>query len=190
MVIVSGTLEFSGEAIDAVLAAMATVDLGLVHPMTGPVNIQGAQRGDAIEVEIVDIAPDEYGYTVIAPGFGFLRDIFTEPYIVNWRLTRLGAVSPQMPGITVPYEAFPDSIGVLPGDPEIDNILAREAALAGAGGVVLGPSGAGGLAGKSLRQGRNSHRSLPENHSTPGKWRQYGRATDAGWNSLIAALLC
>jgi len=94
---------------------LATVDLGLVHPMTGPVSINGAKRGDAIEVEIVDITPDEYGYTVIAPGFGFLRDIFTEPYIVNWRLTRVGATSPEMPGITVPYEAFPGSIGVMLG---------------------------------------------------------------------------
>ena len=124
---------------------LATVDLGLVHPMTGPVSINGAKRGDAIEVEIVDITPDEYGYTVIAPGFGFLRDIFTEPYIVNWRLTRLGATSPQMPGITVPYEAFPGSIGVMLGEPEIAMIKAREADLAGAGGVVLGPSAGGAL---------------------------------------------
>jgi formamidase len=124
---------------------LATVDLGLVHPMTGPVTINGAKRGDAIEVEIVDIAPDEYGYTVIVPGFGFLRDIFTEPYIVNWRLTRLGATSPEMPGITVPYEAFPGSIGVMLGEPEIAMIKAREADLAGAGGVVLGPSAGGAL---------------------------------------------
>ena len=116
---------------------LATVDLGLVHPMTGPVSINGAKRGDAIEVEIVDIAPDEYGYTVIAPGFGFLRDLFTEPYIVNWRLTRVGATSPEMPGITVPYEAFPGSIGVMLGEPEIAAIKAREADLAGAGGVCL-----------------------------------------------------
>ena len=124
---------------------LATVDLGLVHPMTGPVTINGAKRGDAIEVEIVDIAPDEYGYTVIVPGFGFLRDLFTEPYIVNWRLTRLGATSPEMPGITVPYEAFPGSIGVMLGEPEIAMIKAREADLAGAGGVVLGPSAGGAL---------------------------------------------
>lgn len=57
--------------LDSTADDLATVDLGLVHPMTGPVNIEGAKRGDAIEVEIVDIAPDEYGYTVIAPGFGF-----------------------------------------------------------------------------------------------------------------------
>ena len=75
--------------------------------MTGPVHINGAKRGDAIEIELLDIAPDQYGYTVIAPGFGFLRDIFTEPYIVNWKLTRVGAVSAEIPGVTIPYEAFP-----------------------------------------------------------------------------------
>ncbi|MFP6756540.1 MAG: acetamidase/formamidase family protein [Alphaproteobacteria bacterium] len=124
---------------------LAAVNLGLVHPMTGPVHINGAMRGDVIEVEIVDIVPDEYGYTVIVPGFGFLRDLYTEPFIVNWRLTRIGATSPQMPGITVPYEAFPGSIGVMPGQPEIESIKQREADLAGAGGVVLTPSPGGAL---------------------------------------------
>ena len=124
---------------------LAAVNLGLVHPMTGPVHINGAMRGDVIEVEIVDIVPDEYGYTVIVPGFGFLRDLYTEPFIVNWRLTRIGATSPQMPGITVPYEAFPGSIGVMPGQPEIESIKQREADLAGAGGAVLTPSAGGAL---------------------------------------------
>ena len=131
--------------LDSTVDDFATVDLNLVHPMTGPVNINGAKRGDAIEVEIVDIEPDEYGYTVIVPGFGFLRDIYTEAQVINWQLTRTGAVSPQMPGITIPYEAFPGSIGVMLGDPEIDKILDREAGLAGAGGAILGPLGAGAL---------------------------------------------
>ena len=142
--------------LDSIPADLATVDLGLVHPMTGPVHINGAQRGDAIEVEIVDIVPDQYGYTVIAPGFGFLRDVFTEPYIVNWRLTRTGAVSPQMPGITVPYEAFPGSIGVMPGMPEVEKIKAREAGLAAVGGAVLGPSGAGALPADLCGEGGRS----------------------------------
>ena len=50
-----------------------------------------------------------------------------------------------MPGITVPYEAFPGSIGVLPGLPEVQSWKAREADLATAGGVVLGPSTGGAL---------------------------------------------
>ena len=133
---------------DSTADDLSTFDLGLVHPMTGPVYINGAKRGDALEVELIDIAPDEYGYTVIIPGFGFLRDVFPEPYIVNWRLTRIGAVSDGMPGITVPYEAFPGSIGVLPGEPEIQKWKAREADLATAGGVVLTPSPGGALPAK------------------------------------------
>ena len=134
--------------LDSTADDLSTFDLGLVHPMTGPVYINGAKRGDALEVELIDIAPDEYGYTVIIPGFGFLRDVFPEPYIVNWRLTRIGAVSDDMPGITVPYEAFPGSIGVLPGEPEIQKWKAREADLATAGGVVLTPSPGGALPAK------------------------------------------
>ncbi len=123
--------------LDAVAEDVPTINLGEVHPMTGPVYIKGAKRGDALEVELLDIVPDEYGYTVIVPGFGFLRDLFTEPYIVNWKLTRTGAVSDAMPGVTIPYEAFPGSIGVLPGLKEIESWKEREADLAAAGGVVL-----------------------------------------------------
>ena len=129
----------SNYSLDAVAEDVPTINLGEVHPMTGPVYIKGAKRGDALEVELLDIVPDEYGYTVIVPGFGFLRDLFTEPYIVNWKLTRTGAVSDAMPGVTIPYEAFPGSIGVLPGLKEVENWKKREADLAAAGGVVLTP---------------------------------------------------
>ncbi|MEM1201156.1 MAG: acetamidase/formamidase family protein, partial [Pseudomonadota bacterium] len=113
---------------------LAALDLNLVHPMTGPVHIEGAERGDVLAVTVVDIAPDEYGYTVIVPGFGFLRDIYTKPHLVNWKLSRTHAVSDQMPGIKVPYEAFMGSVGVLPGEAETDAWLAREAALGAAKG--------------------------------------------------------
>jgi formamidase len=122
---------------------VTAIDLNLVHPMTGPVYIEGAERGDVLAITLVDIVPDEYGYTVIIPGFGFLRDIYTEPYLVNWRLTRTHAESDQMPGIKVPYEAFMGSVGVLPGQPEVDSWLARESALGAAGGIVLLPQPTG-----------------------------------------------
>jgi formamidase len=113
--------------------------------MTGPVHIEGARRGDVLVVELVDIAPDEYGYTVIVPGFGFLRDIYTEPYIVNWKLTRLAATSDQMPGVRVPMAAFMGSVGVLPGEPEARAWLARETRLGEVGGVALPPQPVGAL---------------------------------------------
>lgn len=124
---------------------LAALDLNLVHPMTGPVAIEGAERGDVLAVTLVDIAPDDYGYTVIVPGFGFLRDRFTEPYIANWRLTRLAATSEQIPGVAIPFAGFMGSVGVLPGEPELEAILARERALAEVGGVSLLPEPNGAL---------------------------------------------
>ena len=124
---------------------LAALDLNLVHPMTGPVHIEGAERGDVLAVTLMDIAPDQYGYTVIVPGFGFLRDMFTEPYLVNWRLSRTHAESDDMPGVKIPYEAFMGSVGVLPGEEEVDSWLARETALAAAGGVALPPEPTGAL---------------------------------------------
>ena len=130
---------------DSTADDLAALDLNLVHPMTGPVFIEGAKRGDVLAVTLVDIEPDAYGYTLIVPGFGFLRDKFPEPFIANWNLTRLAATSEQIPGVAIPFNGFMGSVGVLPGESEIDTILAREAELGQAGGVVLTPEPKGAL---------------------------------------------
>jgi formamidase len=124
---------------------VTALDLNLVHPMTGPIFIEGAVRGDVLAVTLLDIEPDQYGYTVIVPGFGFLRDRFPNPYIVNWKLDRLAAISEQIPNVRVPIAAFMGSVGVLPGDPETDTFLKRETELASAGGVALPPQPIGAL---------------------------------------------
>ena len=113
--------------------------MNLCHPLTGPVHIEGAKRGDAIAVTVVDIVPDDFAYTPVVPGFGFLRDVFPDPYIVHWELNRLEARSKDIPGIAVPNNSFMGTIGVLPGKPELDTWLKREQALADAGGGVLTP---------------------------------------------------
>jgi formamidase len=124
---------------DSTREDVAAINLNLCHPLTGPVYIEGAKRGDAIAVTVVDIAPDDFGSTTIVPGFGFLRDVFPDPYIVHWELNRLEARSKDMPGIVVPNHAFMGTVGVLPGKPELDKWLKRERALADAGGAVLTP---------------------------------------------------
>lgn len=118
---------------------VTALDLNLVHPMTGPIAIEGAGRGDVLAVTLLDVEPDQYGYTVIVPGFGFLRDRFPDPYIVNWKLDRLAATSEQIPNVRIPIAAFMGSVGVLLGDEETDAALKRESELATAGGVVLPP---------------------------------------------------
>ncbi|MEM6849877.1 MAG: acetamidase/formamidase family protein [Pseudomonadota bacterium] len=131
--------------LDSTVDDLAAVDLNFVHPMTGPIHIEGSEAGDVLAITLEDIEPDQYGYTVIVPGFGFLRDEFTEPHIVNWRLSRTHAVSDQMPGVAVPYEAFMGSVGTMPGPNEVSTWLAREAQLASVGGIALPPQPIGGL---------------------------------------------
>ena len=82
--------------VNSTAADVAAVNLNLCHPLTGPVYIEGAKRGDAIAVDVLDIAPDDFGSTTIVPGFGFLRDVFPDPYIVRWELNRVEARSRDM----------------------------------------------------------------------------------------------
>ncbi|MEL7070928.1 MAG: acetamidase/formamidase family protein [Cyanobacteria bacterium J06581_3] len=124
---------------------VVAADLSLVHPMTGPIYIEGAKRGDVLAVTLEDIEPDPYGYTVIAPGFGFLRDLFPDPYIANWSLDRTAAVSAEIPQVRIPFAPFSGSMGVLPGEPELDIFLTREAELAEVGGISLTPLPTGAL---------------------------------------------
>jgi formamidase len=124
---------------------MAALDLNLVHPITGPVHIEGAMRGDALAVTLVDVEPDEYGYTLIVPGFGFLRDMFPDPFIANWKINRMEAVSAEIPGVAIPANSFMGTVGTLPGFPETDAWLAREKQLGEAGGIALPPQPTGAL---------------------------------------------
>jgi formamidase len=120
-------------------ADVAGANLNLVHPLTGPVFVNGTEPGDVLAVTIGDIEPDKFGFTVIVPGFGFLRDVFPNPHIVRWDLTRSEATSPDMPGVKVRFNGFTGTIGTAPGPKEIDIMFQREDALMKAGGFVLPP---------------------------------------------------
>jgi formamidase len=122
---------------------VTAIDLNLIHPMTGPIYIEGAKRGDVLAIKLIDINPDQYGYTTEIPGFGFLPDLFPKPFVANWKLNRREAVSEQIPGVRIPMNGFMGSVGVLPGEPEIEKWLARESQLAKAGGVALPPEPTG-----------------------------------------------
>lgn len=122
---------------------VSAVDLNLVHPITGPVHIEGAKRGDVLAVTLVDVDPDEYGYTTVVPGFGFLRDLYPNPFIANWKLNRREAVSDQIPGVRVPFNGFMGTVGVMPGLPEVDVWVKRETQLGEAGGIALPPQPVG-----------------------------------------------
>src|SRR5438034_1514290 len=124
----------------ATLDTVAAPNLDVVHPLTGPVYVDGTQPGDLLEVEIVEVVPDTYGYTVQVPGFGFLRDVFPEPFMVRWAIADGFATSDDPPGVRIPGAPFMGTIGLSPGPEALRRITAREQAALDAGGFVLPPS--------------------------------------------------
>jgi formamidase len=120
-------------------ADVVALNLNLVHPLTGPLFVNGAAPGDVLAVTLLDIEPDKFGYTIIVPGFGFLRDVFPDPFIARWDLTRGGATSPDIAGVKIRFDGFMGTIGVAPGPAQVETYFQREAELAAAGGFVLQP---------------------------------------------------
>jgi formamidase len=121
------------------------VDLNLVHPLTGPVFVNGAEPGDLLEVHILDVAPQPFGYTTIVPGFGFLREFFLMPFLVKWRIDGGVAVSPDLPGVRIPGGPFMGVMGLAPSRALRARLAAREQELLRRGGAVLPPSAQGAV---------------------------------------------
>ena len=124
---------------------VAAIDLGRVHPMTGPVHIEGAEPGDLLALKIEAIVTAEHGFTCIMPGFGFLRDLFPKPFVVHWEMADGFARSKEMPGVKIPGAPFMGVMGVAPSHELLQRIVAREAELIKRGGMAMAPDPAGAL---------------------------------------------
>ena len=112
--------------------------IGTVHPLTGPVHIEGAEAGDVLAVTLLDIAPGPFGYTSVSP-IGFVSDHVSGAFRALWRLTRTEAVSDDIPGVRVPNASFPGIVTVLPGPEQLGEMLSREAELRAVGGAGFAP---------------------------------------------------
>ena len=62
---------------------VTNIDLERINSATGPVAVRGAEPGDSLIAEILDIRPVEWGVATLIPGFGQLIDEVQSP------LTRL-----------------------------------------------------------------------------------------------------
>ncbi len=120
-------------------ADLARINLNVAHALTGPLFVKGAEPGDLLEVTVVEIEPQPFGFTCQLPGFGFLRDLFLEPYLVRWTIANGFATSPDLPGVRIPGAPFMGVMGLAPSHDLLAQINRREADLAGRGGMVLLP---------------------------------------------------
>ncbi len=138
---------------DSTIADFAALPLGAIHPLTGPVFVKGAQPGDLLEIEFVDIVPQPWAFSAIMPGLGFLRDSMTTPFLVHWRIDNGWATSAQLPGVRIPGGPFMGVSGVAPSRQQVTDWTRREAAVVARGGFAVTPNPdgavpAGGLAAK------------------------------------------
>ena len=114
-------------------------DQKVAHPLTGPVYVTGAEPGDLLEIEYVDIIPQSYGWTRNRPGAGFLRDLFQEPYAVHWEIKDGWATSDGLPGVRIPNGSFMGTAGIAPSHAQMEAWARREADLVRRGGVAAPP---------------------------------------------------
>lgn len=109
------------------------------HPLTGPIFVKGAKPGDILEVEFVDLTPQNYGWTVIRPGAGFLREIFDAKFLAHWHVDQGFARSAQIPGVKIPEGIFMGTAGVAPSHDQLRLWNDRETDLVRRGGIALLP---------------------------------------------------
>jgi formamidase len=127
------------------VADLATLPVGAIHPLTGPVSVKGARPGDLLEVEFREITPQPWGFSAIIPGLGYLRDLMTTPFLVHWTIGDGWATSPELPRVRIPGASFMGVSGVAPSRTQVDAWTRREADCAARGGMALPPDAGGAV---------------------------------------------
>ena len=107
----SGGQVHPGSAVEHFLA----IDRGKIHALTGPIAIHGAQPGDTLAVEVLEVVHKGWGWSSTIPGLGFLKDRFDRPSLFHWKLD--GAVSRSLAPAVVPLRPFCGVMGVAPAEP-------------------------------------------------------------------------
>ena len=110
-----------------------------IHPLTGPVFVQGAEPGDLLEIEYLDIIPESYGWTRARPDAGFVRGVIDTPILVNWELKDGWATAPEIPGVYIPAGPFMGTAGLAPSHSQVREWTRRETDLVERGGAAQLP---------------------------------------------------
>ncbi|HEY3105634.1 MAG TPA: acetamidase/formamidase family protein [Gaiellaceae bacterium] len=125
---------------DSSHADAGRLELGLGHPLTGPIRVEGAEAGGVLEVQLVSYETADFGVTAVIPGFGMLADLFPDPYLVKWEIQDGIARSKELPGMAVPGNPFAGVIGVAPSPERMEEFRRREETLLAAGQPVADAS--------------------------------------------------
>lgn len=107
----------------ASLEDLAKLSFDPIHPLTGPVYVEEAEVGDVLAITLHTVEVVDYGWNAITPGFGFLADEFTEPYIKTYSFDKNSTHVNFNEKIKIPLAPFPGVMGVAPASTEMLNTI-------------------------------------------------------------------
>ena len=63
-----------------------SMSLTQLNPLTGPIYVTGAQPGDTLVVEVVDVTVEDQGHMALIPNVGVLRNHTRTPHTKIWKI--------------------------------------------------------------------------------------------------------
>lgn len=106
---------------DSTAEVLKTFDNSKLYPLSGPVFVDGAEPGDTLTVEVLDVKNGDYGWSAIVPGLGILEE-FKEDYLYIWDLGRKKKADFEK-GIKIPIRPFCGVMGVAPPEPKAVDVM-------------------------------------------------------------------
>ncbi|MGZ8649794.1 MAG: acetamidase/formamidase family protein [Solirubrobacteraceae bacterium] len=98
---------------DSDTSAIAGLDWARVYPLAGPIHVEGAQPGDTLAIEILDLRTRGWGWTAILPELGLLPEDFPDAYLRVFDISN-GDVAYMRDDIAIPLAPFLGTMGVCP----------------------------------------------------------------------------
>jgi acetamidase/formamidase len=96
------------------LAEYLNIDRDKIHALTGPIFIDGAEPGDVLQIDILEVAHKGWGWTSVVSGLGFLKQRFADPFFFVWKME--GDSSKSLSPAVVPIRPFCGVMGVAPAE--------------------------------------------------------------------------
>lgn len=91
------------------------LDFNAMDPGFGPVAVEGAEPGDVLRVDVLELRPGAHGWTAIIANFGLLSDEFPDQALKIWDLTGIDSGYAEFKkGIRIPVRPFLGVMGLAP----------------------------------------------------------------------------
>ncbi len=91
--------------------SLADLDWASFYPLAGPLYVRGAQPGDTLAIDVLDVQHRGWGWTAILPGFGVLPEDFSDPHLRIWEVHD-GKFAYMNDSVRVPLAPFAGTMGV------------------------------------------------------------------------------